>query len=585
MKKIRKPIITVLGHVDAGKTSFLDAIRGTAVTEKEAGAITQHIGATEVPIEVIKEISGDLLKAYNFDLVIPGLLFIDTPGHEAFTNLRKRGGSIADLAVLVVDIMQGCQPQTFEAIDMLRSFKVPFIIAVNKIDLIKGWHSLGQSVSKSLKAQSDKIIEELDKKIYGIVGQVHGKGFVSERFDRVSDFTKQIPVIPMSAKTHEGLPEILMFLAGLSQRYLGDGLSIEETGPGKAVILEVKEEKGLGTTVDIILYEGEIKIGDKIALGGRQGVIETKVRALLQPKPLIDMRVAQEKFNRIEEIHAAAGVKVSAPSIENALAGSPLKVIETGNEAEEIRKELESVEIKTDALGPIIRADTLGSLEALEKMLLQKDIRVKRAEIGEVTRKDLIEAAAVKEKDPLKGIVIAFHVNVPKEIEAEAERVGVKLFNERVIYKIFEDYDKWIGEKRDADKKEKMKKLVFPAKIQLLPNYVFRHSKPAIVGVIVLEGRLRNNVSLMKGEKVIGRVNALQKKGEAIDEALKNDEVAISIDKAIVGRTINEKDILFTVIPKNHFAELRNLSVLNEEELALLEEIQEKQKKVKEEKE
>jgi len=585
MKKIRKPIITVLGHVDAGKTSFLDAIRGTAVTEKEAGAITQHIGATEVPIEVIKEISGDLLKAYNFDLVIPGLLFIDTPGHEAFTNLRKRGGSIADLAVLVVDIMQGCQPQTFEAIDMLRSFKVPFIIAVNKIDLIKGWHSLGQSVSKSLKAQSDKIIEELDKKIYGIVGQVHGKGFVSERFDRVSDFTKQIPVIPMSAKTHEGLPEILMFLAGLSQRYLGEGLSIEETGPGKAVILEVKEEKGLGTTVDIILYEGEIKIGDKIALGGRQGVIETKVRALLQPKPLIDMRVAQEKFNRIEEIHAAAGVKVSAPSIENALAGSPLKVIETGNEAEEIRKELESVEIKTDALGPIIRADTLGSLEALEKMLLQKDIRVKRAEIGEVTRKDVIEAAAVKEKDPLKGIVIAFHVNVPKEIEAEAERAGVKLFNERVIYKIFEDYDKWIGEKRDEDKKEKMKKLVFPAKIQLLPNYVFRHSKPAIVGVIVLAGRLRNNVSLMKGEKVIGRVNALQKKGEAIDEALKNDEVAISIDKAIVGRTINEKDILFTVIPKNHFAELRNLSVLTEEELALLEEIQEKQKKVKEEKE
>lgn len=585
MKKIRKPVITVLGHVDAGKTSLLDAIRGTAVTEKEAGAITQHIGATEVPISAIKEISGSLLEAYKFDLGIPGLLFIDTPGHEAFANLRKRGGSIADLAILVVEIMRGCQQQTFEAIDMLRSFKVPFIVAVNKIDMLKGWHSSKQSVSKSLKEQNPNALEELDQKIYTIVGQIHSKGFVSERFDRVQDFTKQVPIIPVSAVTGEGLPEVLMFLAGLSQKYLEERLRVEESGPGKGVVLEVKEEKGLGTTIDVILYEGELKVGNKIALAGRQGVIETKVRALLQPKPMTDMRSSQEKFNSVEEVHAAAGIKISGPSLESAIAGSPLRVIETGSEIDEIKKEVEGIEIETDALGPIVRADTLGSLEALQKMLSDKEIKIKRADIGEVTRKDIIEASAVREKEPLKGIIIAFNVSVPEEVMLEAGKNKVKVFQEKVIYKIFEDYDKWVEEKKTEEKTEKMKNLVFPVKIMILPNYVFRHSKPAIVGVIVLEGRLKNNVALIKGNKVIGRVNAIQRKGEPVEEALKDDEVAISIDNAVVGRTINEKDVLFSFIPESHFSELKNLGVLKAEELLLLEDIQEKQKKVKEEEE
>ncbi|MBI5884890.1 translation initiation factor IF-2, partial [archaeon] len=497
MKKIRKPIITVLGHVDAGKTSLLDAIRGTAFAEKEAGLITQHIGATEVPIAIVDRLSGELLEKYKFKLVIPGLLFIDTPGHEAFTNLRHRGGSIADLAVLVVDVMQGCQPQTFEAIDILRSFKVPFVIALNKIDLLHEWDSKKQGVSKSLVEQGPRAIEELDNRLYTVVGQVHSRNFVSERFDRVADFTKQVPIIPVSTKTGEGLPELLMFLGGLSQKYLEKELSIEESGPGKGVILDVKEERGLGTTVDVILYEGEIKAGDKIVLGGRQGAIETKVRALLQPKPLVDMRMAQDKFNRLEEIHAASGVKISAPGLETAIPGSPLMVVSTGKEIDEIRQELSSIEFETDAIGPIVRADTLGSLEAISRMLEQKGIKAKKTDIGDVTKKDVIEAVTVREKDSLKGVIIAFHVNVPKEIEEEIEKNKVKLFKEAVIYRIFEDYDRWVEASRQEEKALKLKQVVFPAKVQLLPNYVFRHSKPAIVGVKVLEGRLKKNVELI----------------------------------------------------------------------------------------
>ncbi|MBU1930934.1 GTP-binding protein, partial [Candidatus Micrarchaeota archaeon] len=241
---IRKPIITILGHVDHGKTLYLDRIRGTAIAEREAGAITQHIGATEVPIRVIRELAGDLLEKYKFKIELNGLLFIDTPGHEAFTNLRKRGGSIADLAVLVIDINQGIQPQTIESIDILRIFKVPFIVLLNKIDKLPGWISGYGSITNGLKLQNESVLQELDKRLYEIVGTLYEKGFQAERFDRVSDFTKQLPIIPISAKTSEGLAETLLFLAGLSQRYMEKKLTIQVSGPGKGTVLEVKEEKG-----------------------------------------------------------------------------------------------------------------------------------------------------------------------------------------------------------------------------------------------------------------------------------------------------------------------------------------------------
>jgi len=138
---LRQPIITVLGHVDHGKTTLLDKIRKTAIAAKEAGGITQAIGTTEIPTNVIKTLCGKLLERFKIKLIISGLLFIDTPGHEAFTTLRKRGGSIADLAILVIDINEGIMPQTIESLEILKVSRIPFIIALNKIDRIKGWTS------------------------------------------------------------------------------------------------------------------------------------------------------------------------------------------------------------------------------------------------------------------------------------------------------------------------------------------------------------------------------------------------------------------------------------------------------------
>lgn len=574
-KQIRKPIITVLGHVDAGKTKLLDTIRGTAIAEKEAGGITQHIGATEVPIEVVRRIAGGLLERYGFHITLPGLLFIDTPGHEAFSNLRKRGGSIADLAVVVIDVNRGLEKQTVEAIDILRSFKVPFVCVANKIDAIRGWQTKRESFSNNVKEQSADVVEELDRKVYEIVGQLHAHGFRSERFDRIREFTKEVPIVPVCAKSGEGLPEVLMFLAGLSQKFMENELSIHVEGPGKGTILEVKEERGLGKTVDVILYDGTIRVGDEIVLGGKEGVITAKVRALLEPKPLDEIRAPQEKFKSVAFVHAAAGVKIAAPGLDLALAGSPLRVKTDGREEKEVADEIQHVKIESDSLGPIARADTLGALEALIKLLQDKGIRIRKADVGEISRRDVIEMEGIKEKEPLKGVIFAFHTGAKPDALEEAGKRGVTIFQGDVVYRLLEDYDRWQAEQKNKSLEEKLERLVLPARVKLLPDHVFRNAKPAVVGVRVLAGRLRANVDVMngKGER-IGRIAAIQLEGKPLSEAREGMEVAVSIEGATMGRNLSEKDELFTVIPRKQFHELLELgSVLSQPELELVSEI------------
>ena len=572
---IRKPIITVLGHVDSGKTSFLDRIRGTKIVLQEAGAITQHIGATEVPIEIIKELSGELTKKYGFELKIPGLLFIDTPGHEAFSNLRKRGGSIADLAVLTVDTIKGCEQQTLEAIDILKAFKVPFIIAMTKIDKLQGWESKKTSFDESKKNQSKTVLEELDKKLYCIVGETYKKGFQTERVDRIEDFTKEIPIIPICNKTGEGFPEVLLFLAGLSQKYLEKKLTIEVSGKGKGTVLEVKEEKGLGKTIDVILYDGKIKTGDRIVLGGKDGIIETKVRAILLPNPLDEIRAPQEKFNSVKEVHAASGLKIAAPNLDKALAGSPIRVEPDPEAIEEIKKEIQSIKIDSEEEGIIVKTDALGSLEAIVKMLEEKEIKVRKADVGEVTRRDVIECVGVKEKDKTKGVILAFNTKVNSEAKEEAKKKEIKIFSEKVIYALIENYEKWILEERDKTKKAFLNEIVFPAKIKLMPENVFRNSKPVIIGAKILEGKLKTGVKVMKKGKIIGKIQAIQNKGENIQEAEKGSEVAISISDATLGRNLEKNDELLSFIPKEHIERLEKSDVLTEEEKKLLEKIKE----------
>ena len=574
MKSIRSPICTVMGHVDHGKSSILDKIRGSAIVKSEAGAITQAIGASIIPLETIKNICGKLLDSLKMDFNIPGLLFIDTPGHAAFTNLRKRGGNLADIAILVVDINEGLKPQTLESIEILKQYKTPFIIALNKIDLIQGWQTKDTPVLQTISQQSENIQKILETKLYELVGKLAELGLNAERFDRVQDYTKQIAMVPCSAETGEGIQELLMVLTGLAQRFLEKCLECNIQSQAKGTVLEVKEEKGLGKTIDVIIYDGQLKVGDSIVIAGLSQPIVTKVKALFEPVPLAEMRDKHSNFKSVKEVEAATGVKISANEIDDVVSGMPLRSATKENleqVKEDIQKEVEEVLIETDEDGIVIKADSLGSLEALIKLLRDKDVPIRRASIGNITKKDLAEAEANYEKDPLKAIILAFNITSCPINET------VKIIYNDVIYKIIEDYDKWIKETEDEMQKGDIEKLVRPCKMKVLQGYIFRQSNPAIVGVEVLSGTLKVGMPLMNSEgKQITEVKQIQADKETVDEAEKGKQVAVSMPEVTVGRQINENFTLYSAIPEEDFRKLKDLKkLLTPEEIETIKEIAE----------
>ncbi|MBM3309056.1 MAG: translation initiation factor IF-2 [Candidatus Altiarchaeales archaeon] len=568
----REPIISVLGHVDHGKTTFLDYIRGSVVARREAGGITQHIGATDVPFEVVREICGDLMSKVKVTIPIRGLLFIDTPGHEAFTTLRKRGGSVADLAILVVDITEGLQPQTIESIQILKQFKTPFVVAANKVDRINGWRS-----KILIEEQIDRVKDEFYKKFYTIVAQLSEQGFNSDLYSNIKDFSREVAIVPISGATGEGIPNLLLMLIGLSQHFLKDELEIEVNKPGKGTVLEVKEERGLGTTIDVILYDGTIKRGDTIVVGSRSQPIVTKVKALLRPHSMDEMRDPKEKFKNVDKVYAAYGVKIAAPCLEEAIAGAPLYV--GGKElAEQVKNEMGEVEFTRDVIGIVVKADTLGSLEALVKILTDAQIPIRRGTIGKVSKQDVVEASTVRQNNKYLGVIMAFNTPILEESQDFATANQIKIFQNKVIYQLIEDYQKWVFEEKDLDKKLKERISTKPAKFRILPGFTFRQSKPAIVGIEVLEGTLQLNTRLMRYDgKMAGRLKSMQKEKENIQKAGKGDKIAVSIDEVTIGRQLSENDTVYTFIPLDEIQKMKQ-DELTEEELKLIKEIREIQK-------
>jgi translation initiation factor 5B len=568
---IRQPIVAMMGHVDHGKTSILDQIRGSAIVAKEAGGITQAIGASIIPTKIIQKICGDLLTKLNLKLTIPGLLFIDTPGHAAFTSLRKRGGNLADMAILVVDINEGFKPQTLESIEILKSYKTPFIIAANKIDLISGWRSEKGPILSSIAKQNDPVIQELDKKLYELIGQVYEQGLEAERFDRVEDYTKQAAIVPVSAVKGDGIPELLMVLTGLAQKYLESGLECNVKGPAKGTVLEVKEEKGLGKIMDVIIYDGCLKVGDSLVAGGLTGPVVSRVKALFMPAPLAEMRDKRAKFKSIKEISAATGIRIVAPGTEDVVSGMPViagQDVETAKK--EVQKQVEEVLIKAGEEGIVIKADSLGSLEALSNLLKEKDISIKKASVGLITKRDISDAEANYEKDPLRSVVLGFNIPVP---EGVSEKVHVICHD--VIYKVIEDFEEWKEKTKKAMELKSLGLLSKPCKIQLLKGYTFRQSNPAVIGAEVLQGTLNTGVSLMNPEtKVLTVVKGIQEEQKAISEAEKGKRIAVSLPNVIVGRQIKEGDILFSHIPEEEFRKFKEYKqYLSDDEKKLLKEI------------
>jgi len=573
---IRSPICVVLGHVDHGKTKLLDSIRGSAIAAKEAGGITQSIGASIIPLDTIKKICGGLLKRLKTGFTIPGILFVDSPGHAAFTSLRKRGGNIADIAVVVIDINEGIMPQTKESIEILKQYKTPFIIAANKIDLIPGWQERPGSLMEQINAQPDNIKTIIDKKLYELVGKLAEFEFNSERFDRVDDYTKQVAIIPTSAKKSIGTAELLMVLTGLAQKYLEQCLKCDVKGDAKGTILEVKEETGLGKTIDVILYDGNLKQNDVIVIATLDKPIVTKVKALLEPLPLEEMRDKKSKFKKVKQVNAATGVKISAIDLDNAVSGMPIRSCSKQNLEKvkrDIQLEVEDVLIETEKEGIIINADSLGSLEAVIKLLKEKNIKIRKASIGNITKKDVAEAESNYEKDPLSSAILGFNVRDESGICKDE----VKLITSDIIYKLIEDYEKWVTDYKKESEARELEGIVKPAKIEIMKGYIFRQNNPAVVGVHIMEGSIRTDMPLMKKDgKEIATIKGIQLDQENIEKAEKNQQVAISLPGVTVGRQINEGDILYSAIPGDDFRKLKELKkYLKKEELLIMKEIAE----------
>ena len=570
---LRKVLLTVVGHVDHGKSSILDTIRGSTVAEREAGLITQAIGASIIPQETINRLCKDLLKATGKKFTTPGLLAIDTPGHAAFSNLRKRGGALADIAIVVVDINEGFRPQTEEAIEILRNSKTPFIIATNKIDLISGWSSdLKSSLIANLTKQSKDVQNKFETKFYEIVGQMYEKFQMNiERFDRLEDYTKQIAIVPVSAKTGEGLPELLMVTMGLAEKFLEQNLHADIKKSAKGTVLEVKEEKGLGTTIDAIIYDGHIKVNDPLIIGGIDGPIVTKVKALFEPAPLTEMRDKRSNFKSVKEVYAATGVKISAKDIQDVIAGMPLET-DLDIEAAKLRVQeaIDEARIDTDEKGIVIKADSIGSLEALTVLLREKDIPIRKANIGNITKKDLIDAEANTEKDPLLGVVLGFNVTLEEEPNEK-----VKVITNKVIYKIIEDLEEWqINTKKSIEAKG-LDKLVRPFKAEILRGYVFRQSNPAVFGVYITHGTIHNNLQILKKDgKVLSSIKGIQHEQDNLEKAEKGKQVAISVPHVMMGRQLNEGDIIYSDIPEEDFRQLKEFKeYLSADEKEVLKEI------------
>ncbi|MCK5149849.1 translation initiation factor IF-2 [Candidatus Pacearchaeota archaeon] len=567
MNKIRQPIVTICGHVDHGKTSILDCLRESCVQENEAGNITQKISFTSYPINQLKK-SCPLIESSGIKLNIPGFLFIDTPGHAAFTNLRKRGGSLADLAVLVIDINEGIKPQTAEVIQILKLNKTPFLIALNKIDNISGLRKLDDKLQQSIESQPQNIKQIFDERYMTLIGSLNSHGFESDLFYNIDDFTKKIALVPCSARTKQGIPELIMMLCGLSQKYLENKLILGKDAKG--VMLEIKKQKSINY-IESILYDGELSKKDEIAVANFNGEpIITKIRILEEIQPLC------AKFKPKEKVQASTGLRIQLVTKDEILPGMPFVIYKNNKEEiEKIFKKEVSENIKTEKKGIIAKADSLGSLEALLVLLKQNNIQVVKAGIGDINKTDIISAKANLEINELDSVIVGFNISI--DSEAKEIKGNTKIITDEVIYKLIENLVEFRTEKRKEIEKKRLMGLKTLCKLNILHQYIFRNTKPAIFGVKIEAGKLSSGLNLIDNKKEkIGRVKNIQSENKSVNEATEGMEIAISIPGVNFERQLKDKKFLYSDISESQFKNFKkNKDLLSQNEIKILQEIAE----------
>eukprot|EP01089_Gocevia_fonbrunei_P009276 TRINITY_DN213_c0_g2_i1.p1 TRINITY_DN213_c0_g2~~TRINITY_DN213_c0_g2_i1.p1 ORF type:complete len:694 (-),score=130.99 TRINITY_DN213_c0_g2_i1:51-2132(-) len=571
---LRSPICCILGHVDTGKTSLLDKIRRTNVQGGEAGGITQQIGATYIPQDTLKTQTKNVNDMFKLKYKIPGLLVIDTPGHESFTNLRSRGSSLCDIAVLVVDIMHGIEPQTKESIQLLKMRKTPFIVALNKIDRIYGWNPIkGGGFRQTFESQNKSVQLEFEDRLKKTIAMFAECSFNAELYTRNTNYQQYVSLVPTSAVTSEGIPDLLALITKLTESKLTK--RITELSVLQATVLEVKVVDGLGYTIDVILSNGSLREGDRIILCGLDGPIDTYIRALLTPHPLKEIRVKTAYLHH-KEVKAAQGVKIAAPNLDKAVAGSELYVVKAGDNVEELKErvqgDLTDMLKNVQSQGVSVQASTLGSLEALLCFLKTSNVPVSAINIGPVHKSDVIRASVNLESNRPKeyACILAFDVTVEKAAQAEADKLGVKIFKADIIYHLFDAWEKHIGEIIAERMKEAEGRVVFPCILEIMPHFIIAQRNPIILGVKVIGGIAKAGTPVCvarpreKGSgykvKSLGKIISIENNHQIQETAPLGAEVAVRIEgehEVTFGRHFDEKDLIYSVISRDSIDALK----------------------------
>ncbi|CAH0560682.1 unnamed protein product [Brassicogethes aeneus] len=560
---LRAAIVCVLGHVDTGKTKILDKLRRTNVQDGEAGGITQQIGATNVPIDAIKEQIKIVKGANEMELRVPGLLIIDTPGHESFSNLRNRGSSLCDIAILVVDIMHGLEPQTIESINILKSKKTPFIVALNKIDRLYDWQTMARKdVRDILKGQAANTQLEFEQRTKEVIVQFAEQGFNAALFYENPDMRSYVSLVPTSAITGEGMGNLLALIVEFCQTKLPKRLMYSDEL--QATVLEVKAIPGLGTTIDVILVNGTLREGDTMLCAGSDGPIVTQIRSLLMPQPMKELRV-KNAYVEYREIKAAQGVKIAAKELEKAIAGLNLFVANKPDEIdlikEEVSKELRSAlsNIKLVDRGVYVQASTLGSLEALLEFLRTSKIPYCGIRIGPVVKKDVMKASIMLEHESQYATILAFDVKVERDAQELADSLGVKIFQADIIYHLFDKFMAYREELKTRKREEFKHVAVFPCKVRILPQFVFNSRDPIVMGVMIEAGILKEGTPICVPSKEfveLGIVTSIENNHKPVENARKGMEVCIKIEPVpgespkMFGRHFDDTDMLISKISR-----------------------------------
>ena len=571
----RSPIVCILGHVDTGKTKLLDKIRRTNVQLGEAGGITQQIGATFFPHESLVESISKVPRP--LDVEVPGLLIIDTPGHESFNNLRQRGSSLCDIAILVVDIMHGLEPQTIESIEILRTRKCPFVVALNKIDRLFQWKATpDRSIRDALKAQKDSVRSEFEDRWARVNLQLSEKGINSALYYDNKDPRQYVQVIPTSAHTGEGVPDMLFTLVKLSQSMLTQRITYKPEL--QCTVLDVRTVEGLGTTVDVMLINGVLKEGDRVVVCTLGGAVVTHIRSLVTPHPLRELRVKGDYLHH-KQLRGSMGIKICANGLEEAVAGTNVVVIRENESEEEvsrikrdIMKDFDDVVkgFNCESEGVYVMSSTLGSLEALMVFLKESSIPVAQVAIGEVRLIDVRKASIMLEKKHKEyAVILAFDVKVSQEAQEEADHLGIRIMTAEIIYHLFDQFKVYIDNIRNNQRAAALNSndAVFPCIVQIIPEFVFNKKGQLVFGVSIVDGSLRLGTPLCVADKdnlEIGRVVSIEKDHKPVDKANKGDSVAIKIDTAnspnpttTYGRHFDHTNKLYSLINRKTIDSLK----------------------------